>query len=50
MRVGLNGQYILISDPAGPERFTINLYRAIAALDQKNDYPSDPRKKYFIRS
>jgi len=38
MNIGLNGQRILINNPAGPERFTINLYRSLAIVDTANRY------------
>ncbi len=38
MKIGLNCQYILIDNPAGPERFTLNLYRYLARNDNKNTY------------
>lgn len=36
MNIALNGQYILTDNPAGPERFTINLYKYLAKVDHKN--------------
>ena len=38
MRIGLNGQNILIENPAGPEKFTINLYKALSKVDKENSY------------
>lgn len=36
MRIGLNGQKILIDNPAGPEQYTINLYKALAQLNTQD--------------
>ena len=38
MKIGLNCQYILIDNPAGPERFTLNLYKHLAKVDTDNKY------------
>jgi len=38
MKIGLNGQVIQISNPAGPEVYTINLFKNLARLDSENDY------------
>lgn len=38
MKIGLNCQYLLRANPAGPERFTINLYKYLARNDDKNSY------------
>lgn len=38
MLIGLNGQKILIEDPAGPEKYTINLYKSLAKIDSRNRY------------
>jgi glycosyltransferase involved in cell wall biosynthesis len=38
MKIALNGQNILIKNPAGPERFTLNLYKNLALVDSNNHY------------
>lgn len=38
MKIGLNGQVIQNSNPAGPEIYTINLFKNLARLDSDNDY------------
>ena len=38
MKIGLNGRAINTNTPAGPERFTINLYKTLAKIDKKNHY------------
>lgn len=38
MRIGLNGQRILMDNPAGPEKYTINLFKGLATIDHDNDY------------
>lgn len=38
MRIGLNGQKLLIKEPAGPEVYTLNTFKAFAGLDQDNKY------------
>lgn len=38
MRIGLNGQKLLISKLAGPEVYTLNTFKAIAKVDKKNSY------------
>lgn len=38
MKIGLNGQRILIENPAGPEIFTINLFKALSKVDKENKY------------
>jgi len=51
MKIGLNGQKLLIENPAGPEKYTFNLYRALAEIDNENNYViyfnSQPSKEYF---
>ena len=49
MLIGLNGQRLLTSEPAaGPEKYTYNIYKALAGVDKVNkyiiyfsDYPSN---------
>ncbi len=38
MKIALNGQYITINNPAGPERFTLNLFKYLARTDKVNKY------------
>ena len=38
MKIGLNGQKLLISKLAGPEVYTLNTIKAIAKVDKKNEY------------
>lgn len=38
MRIGLNGQHLLSSQPAGPETYTFNLFQNLAKLDKTNQY------------
>ncbi len=38
MKIGLNGQKILIENPAGPEKYTINLFKSLAKIDKENEY------------
>jgi len=38
MKIGLNGQRLLTKDPAGPEKYTYNLFRALSEIDTKNEY------------
>ncbi|MFC1722138.1 glycosyltransferase family 4 protein [Patescibacteria group bacterium] len=38
MRIGLNGQKLLIDKLAGPEIYTYNTFKALAALDDDNYY------------
>ena len=55
MIIGLNGQKLLTKSPAGPERYTLSLYKALAGLDKTNQYiiylendPTEfPEVKYF---
>ncbi len=51
MKIGLNGQRILIENPAGPEKFTINLFQALAKIDKKNEYiiylNREPKSDFF---
>ena len=51
MKIGLNGQRILIQNPAGPELYTINLFKALAKIDSENDYlvylDREPDKDFF---
>jgi glycosyltransferase involved in cell wall biosynthesis len=51
MKIGLNGQKILIKDPAGPEVYTINTFKALARLDTQNQYivyfTKEPTKDFW---
>ncbi len=38
MKIGLNGQRILMENPAGPEKYTINLFHALTMIDTENEY------------
>ncbi|MBN1162321.1 glycosyltransferase family 4 protein [Patescibacteria group bacterium] len=38
MKIGLNGQRISINNPAGPEKYTINIFTALAKIDHDNEY------------
>ena len=51
MKIGLNGQKLLIENPAGPEKYTYNLFYALAKIDKKNKYviyfDKKPKKEWF---
>lgn len=53
MRIGINGQRLLVKDPAGPEKYTYNLINALARIDHDNEYriyfEGAPDKEYFSR-
>ena len=53
MKIGINGQRLLVQDPAGPERYTYNLINALAKLDRDNEYKiyfsGEPGKDYFSK-
>ena len=38
MLIALNGQRILMQNPAGPEKYTINMYSALSKVDTTNKY------------
>ncbi len=38
MKIGINGQNLLITNPAGPEKYTLNLISALSQIDNDNDY------------
>ncbi len=38
MKIGLNGQYLLRENPAGPEKYTYNLFRSLSKIDKANQY------------
>ena len=38
MKIGLNGQHLLANQPAGPETYTLNLFKNLAKLDKTNLY------------
>jgi glycosyltransferase involved in cell wall biosynthesis len=50
MKIGLNGQKILDENPAGPEIFTINLFKNLAEIDKENEYfiytTKEPEKSF----
>lgn len=51
MLIGLNGQRILIENPAGPEKYTISIYNGLAKIDKNNHYllylNQEPEKDFF---
>jgi len=51
MKIGLNGQRILIEKPAGAELYTINLFKLLARIDKENEYivyfDQEPDKDFF---
>ncbi|MFH1899510.1 MAG: glycosyltransferase family 1 protein [Patescibacteria group bacterium] len=51
MKIGLNGQKLLIDSPAGPEKYTYNLFQALAKIDKENKYiiylDKKPGKEWF---
>ncbi|KKU49009.1 MAG: Glycosyl transferase, group 1 [candidate division WWE3 bacterium GW2011_GWA2_46_9] len=51
MVIGLNGQGLLAQNPAGPERYTYELYKALAQIDKENRYTilfeKQPPKQYI---
>lgn len=51
MIIGLNGQRLLIDKLAGPEKYTLNTFKAFAKVDQKNKYiiyfDKNPPKGFF---
>jgi glycosyltransferase involved in cell wall biosynthesis len=51
MKIGLNGQKLLIESPAGPEKYTYHLFHALAKVDDKNKYiiylDRKPEKEWF---
>jgi len=53
MKIGINGQRLLVQDPAGPERYTYNLINALAKIDRDNEYRvyfnGEPGKDYFSK-
>jgi len=52
MRIGINGQRMLMEQPAGPEVYTINLVKGLAQTDKVNEYviyfPSEPSQEFWI--
>jgi glycosyltransferase involved in cell wall biosynthesis len=53
MRIGINGQKLLINEPAGPEKFTSHLIEALAKIDRENQYViylSDQRRPNFFKT
>jgi len=38
MRIGLNGQHLLVEKPAGPEIYTYNIINALARVDTTSEY------------
>jgi len=53
MKIGINGQRLLVQDPAGPERYTYNLINTLAKIDRDNEYRvyfnGEPNKDYFTK-
>lgn len=51
MFIALNGQSLTNPNPAGPEKYTFNIYNAFAEIDNSNTYliyfEKDPGEKYF---
>lgn len=51
MKIGINGQMLLIDQPAGPEKYTYNLINSLAKIDHENQYVlffnKNPGKDYF---
>lgn len=51
MKIGLNGQKLLIDELAGPEVYTFNTFKAFAGLDKQNEYivyfDREPSQKYW---
>jgi glycosyltransferase involved in cell wall biosynthesis len=51
MKIGLNGQQLLLENPAGPEKYTYNLFNALSKIDKKNKYiiylNKKPKKTWF---
>lgn len=51
MKIGLNGQKLLLPNPAGPEKYTYNLFNALALIDKENEYviyfDKKPDKNWF---
>lgn len=51
MKIGLDGQMLLIENPAGAENYTYNLFNALAKVDNKNEYTifltKEPELTYF---
>ncbi|NMB91500.1 glycosyltransferase family 4 protein [candidate division WWE3 bacterium] len=51
MKIGLNGQKLLIENPAGPEKYTFNLYKALSKIDENSTYTiyfsTKPKEEYF---
>ena len=38
MKIGLNGQNLLLENPAGPEKYTYNLFQSLSLIDNRNEY------------
>ncbi len=51
MKIGINGKNLLDPNPAGPEKYTFNIIRALSKVDQENTYvvyfPSEPDSKFW---
>ncbi len=51
MKIGINGQRLLIENPAGPEIYTYNIINALAKIDHDNMYviyfDKSPTPQYF---
>ena len=51
MKIGLSGQHLLRENPAGPEKYTYNLYHSLSQIDHENQYviyfEDIPSQDYF---
>ena len=51
MKIGLNGERLLIENPAGAEKYSHHIFSALAKVDTKNSYivyfPKEPSEEYW---
>lgn len=51
MKIGLNGERLLINNPAGAEKYSHHVFSAMAKVDAKNTYivyfPKEPSQEYW---
>jgi glycosyltransferase involved in cell wall biosynthesis len=51
MKIGLNGERLLIKNPAGAEKYSHHIFSAMAKVDTKNEYivyfTKEPLKRYW---
>lgn len=51
MKIGLIGKLLLTENPAGVEKYTYNIFNALAKIDEKNQYviyfDKEPESKFF---